>query len=82
VRVVRILTEYCKDRSFWSVSRRVTSKDGNVASSREAEPMQVSCKQWDSREATVFRAEMLDQHDCEDTWVEDCYNVMNTYVQL
>jgi hypothetical protein len=70
VRVVKFLTEHCHIRGFWSVSRGVISRDGNVDDSREAGPSLVSCKQWDSREMTAMRAEMLDRYDCEDTWHE------------
>jgi hypothetical protein len=72
VRVVRLLTEYCKDRGFWSVSRTVTSNDSNVGNGQETGPLLVSCKKWDNREATCNRAEMLDRDDCEDNWFEDC----------
>jgi hypothetical protein len=69
VRVVHLLTEYCTDRGFWSVSRTVG--DASVGNNQETGPLLVSCKQWDSREATSIRAEMLDRHDCEENWFED-----------
>jgi hypothetical protein len=70
VRVVRFVTEYCKDRGFWLVSRTVTSSDSNVGNGQETGPLMISCKQLDTRETTC-RAELLDRYDCEDNWFED-----------
>lgn len=70
VRVVSFLGGHAKYVGLWSVSRTVG--DGNVGKSQETGPLLVSCKQWNSRETTSMRAEMLDRYDCEDTWFEDC----------
>jgi hypothetical protein len=72
VRVVKILTEHCKEMGLWSVSRNIASRDVSTGNSWDPSPLLVSCKQWSTREATAIRAEMLDRYDCEDTWIEDC----------
>lgn len=59
VRVVKVVIGPCKLRGFWSVS-----PSAYVAGS-------VVCTKWSRRQSTVFKEEMLDQYECEDTWFDD-----------
>jgi len=61
------LSECC---NFWSIDREDIPEDERD----EYWPIQsqhVRSTQWDYRQRTVMRNEMLEQLDCEDTWFEE-----------
>ena len=56
--------------NFWSINREDIPEDERD----EYWPIQsqhVRSTQWDYRQRTVMRNEMLEQLDCEDTWFEE-----------
>jgi hypothetical protein len=70
IRVVKIVDSHRNVHNFWSIDQE--NIPGKVCVDG-AWPIRSQRKrtQWDSRQGTVMRNEMLERHDCEDTWFEE-----------
>ena len=70
IRVVKIMDSYRNVYNFWSTDlKNIPAKE--CVDGAWPIPSYVKRMQWDSRQGTVMRNEMLERHDCEDTWFEE-----------
>jgi hypothetical protein len=69
--VVKIVDSDRNIQGFWSINRADIFEDEEVAEDGVFQWQHVTYRQWDCRQATVMRDEMLEQLDCQDTWFQD-----------
>lgn len=67
---MKIVDSYRNIHHFCSI-HRADAPDGSVRGGWPFQGDGVRYKEWNSRQSTVIKDEMLEWLDCEDTWFEE-----------
>jgi hypothetical protein len=71
IRVVKIMDSNRNVCNFWSIDRVDVPGNERVSGYWPTQSQHVKSTQWDGRQGTVMRDEMLERLDCEDTRFEE-----------